>query len=191
MKVQLIKHRYFETGYASPRRFASYGYQLKEILALKPRNVLEIGIGNGVVSYMLKKRTIEITTLDVDKMLEPDVVASATAIPFRDESFDVIACFEALEHIPFENSLIALKEIRRTTRRYAIISLPDCRHCLRLYLPKIGKRFFLLEHPFFRPPKHKFGGEHFWEINKKGYPLAKIMNAIELVQKKMKNISGF
>ena len=179
MKIQEKKPLYFETNYASPERFASYGYQFKEILALKPKNVLEIGIGNGIIAYMLKKGGIDITTIDIDESLEPDIIAAVTNMPFSDESFDIVACFEVLEHIPFEYFIKALKEIRRIVLRYAIISLPDCKHCLRLYLPKIGRRFFLLDHPFFRPPDHKFDSEHYWEINKKGYPLKKIIDMIE------------
>ena len=119
------------------------------------------------------------TTLDIDEALKPDCVGSVLNMSIKENSFEAVACFEVLEHIPFDYFPIALKEIWRTAQRYAIISLPDCKRCLRLYLPKIGRRFFLLDYPFFRPAEHKFDGEHFWEINKKGYPLTKIMTVIK------------
>lgn len=40
-------------------------------------------------------------------------VASAEAIPFRDETFDMVTCTDVMEHIPEENVSQALKEIYR------------------------------------------------------------------------------
>lgn len=179
MAPQIEKLQYFGLSYLTPARFASYGYQLSEIIALEPENVLEIGIGNGLIGFLLRKGGWELTTLDSDESLSPDIAASVTNIPLKDDSFDIIACFEVLEHLPFAYFRIALKEIKRVSRRYAIISLPDCKHCIRLRLPKIGRRRFLLEWPLFRSPKHIFNGEHYWEINKQGYPLRAIISEFE------------
>ena len=97
----------------------------------------------------------------------------------REESFDLVTCFEVLEHLPYDHFQIALEEIHRVCRRYALLSLPDARAAVRLRIPKIGPRQFLIELPFWAMPDHTFEGEHYWEINKKGYPLHRIVSAME------------
>lgn len=147
-------------------------------MRLEPRNVLEIGIGNGLLSYMLGKAGLDVTTLDFDASLQPDVVASVTDMSFDDGSFDVVAAFEVLEHIPYEEVPKALSEVHRVCRRAALISLPDARTCLRIRIPGLGRRQFLVEWPFWRPRDHRFNGEHYWEINTNGHPLKSILHRI-------------
>lgn len=40
-------------------------------------------------------------------------IASALDIPYPDNSFDLVVCLDVMEHIPEEDALAALKEIRR------------------------------------------------------------------------------
>lgn len=181
MDPQVDKKFYFGKAYICPGRFASYSYQISEVIKLEPGNVLEVGVGNGLVSYMLKKAGLEITTLDIAPSLEPDIVGSILEMSFPDGAFDLVACFEVLEHLPFEKFQESLENIYRVSKRYAVISLPDCKPACRIYLSKIGRRRFLLELPFFSPPEHKFNGQHFWEINKKGYPLQTILRIMKKV----------
>ncbi len=181
MGTQVDKSIYVGPVYINPERFASYAYQIREVLALGPKNVLEIGIGNGLVSYMLRKAGIDVTTLDFDESLEPDEVASVTHMPLPDEEFDVVACFEVLEHIPYGTVPGALSEIQRVCKKHAVLSLPDARPTVRFRVPRIGPRKFLIELPFWTMREHRFHGEHHWEINKKGYPLHQVVAAIEYV----------
>jgi len=183
LSPQVEKSLYYGPGYINPARFASYSRQISEILKLEPQSVLEIGIGNGIVSYMLKKAGLDVTTLDFDESLEPDIVASVTDMPLPDNAFDVVACYEVLEHLPFEMFQPALKQIHRVTKRYAVISLPDCGRFYKIEfcLPKIGRRRFAFELPLGNLPEHEFTGEHYWEINKKGYPLQTVRDAMRLV----------
>lgn len=96
-------------------------------------------------------------------------------------SFDVVACFEVLEHLPYEEFKKALQEIYRVSVRHAVLSLPDCtRACkLELQIPKVGDLKFLISLPRLRAPVHIFNGEHYWEIGKAGYPLRRLLDDIE------------
>jgi len=184
MKPQVKPNHYFVNSYDSKGRFISYWYQINEIIKLNPKKVLEIGIGNGFVSKYLKERRVNILTLDIDKRLNPDIVGSVLDVPFPDNSFEVVACYELLEHLQYKNFYKALSEIFRVSKSYAILSLPDASRVYRMYLqiPKIGtfKRLILL--PRLKNPIHKFNGEHYWEIGKAGYPLSKITKDIEKVR---------
>lgn len=170
---------YFSPQYCKPSRMASYGYQIKEVINCKPKKLLEIGIGNGIVSYILKNFGLSVTTLDNNKNLKPDIVGSVLNIPLPDSSFDLVLCCEVLEHLPYVEFKKALLEIYRVTRRFLILSLPDCTRYYRveLRLPKLRCNYSK-EVPFRRPQKHKFDGEHYWEIGKKGYSLANIRKSI-------------
>ncbi len=65
--------------------------------------MLEIGVGNGFVSGDIRKRRIEIITLDIDKRMNPNIVGFVLELPFANESFDVIACYEVLEDLPYKD----------------------------------------------------------------------------------------
>ena len=167
---------YFEEDYDSKSRFISYWHQANEISALKPGNVLEVGIGNGFLSDYLKKRGLKVTTLDIDPGLKPDLTGSVLDIPIGDVSFDVVGCFEVLEHLPYEKFPRALAEIRRVSRKSAVLSLPDHSAVYRLdiELPRLGEIRRLIPHPFPRPVPHVFDGTHYWVIGKAQYPLPRI-----------------
>ncbi len=181
MKPQVQPTHYFENTYDSKGRFISYWHQINEINTRKPRSVLEIGIGNGLTSYYLKQRGIDITTLDIDRQLHPDIVGSILEIPFQDNSFDLIACFEVLEHIPYEKLPQALDELHRVSRRHVILSLPNCNriYSLCFHIPMVGTLKRLIPLPRLRPLHHTFDGEHYWEIGKAGYPLQKILQDVK------------
>jgi len=181
MKLQVEPDHYFNKTYDSKERFISYWHQIDEIIKLTPQKVLEIGIGNGFVSTYLKKRGINITTLDIDKKLNPDVTGSVLRIPFTDNYFDVVDCYELLEHLPFENFHKALSEIFRVSESYAVLSLPDASSVYRVYIhfPKVGVFKKLIPLPWLKRPIHNFDGEHYWEIGKAGYPLSRIINNIQ------------
>lgn len=176
MKLQVSPDHYIDPTYDSKERFISYWHQLNEIVSLNAREVLEIGIGNGFVSNYLRGKGIKIKTFDIDKRLNPDVVGSVLKIPFFDEIFDVIACYEVLEHLPYSNFRESLKEMSRVSRKSVILSLPDVTTVYRINieLPRIRSIKRLINHPFHRPAQHVFDGEHYWEIGKTSYPLKRI-----------------
>jgi SAM-dependent methyltransferase len=177
LKPQVEPSHYFRKEYDTKGRFISYWHQINEIILLEPNSMLEVGIGNGLVTNYLKRRDIDLTTLDIDGRLNPDHVGTVLDMPFADKSFEVVVCYELLEHLPYKDVHKALAEIHRVSSKYAVLSLPDSTRAYRLdiQIPKIGELKRLIPLPRLKAPKHRFDGEHYWEIGKTGYPLRKIM----------------
>ncbi len=183
MKPQVDPSQYYTSEYNSKGRFCSYWHQIQEIILVNPKNMLEIGVGNNFISSYFKERKLYVTTLDIDKRLNPDIVGSVLEMPFSKKSFDAVACYEVLEHLPFEDFIKALSEISRVSQRYVFISLPEVnRVChFNIQIPKIGEIKKLIPLPTFKKEINKFDGEHYWEIGKAGFPLSKIVSNIEKV----------
>jgi SAM-dependent methyltransferase len=173
---------YFDINYDNKERFFSYWHQINEILSLSAKEVLEIGKGNGFVSNYLLGRGTKLFTLDIDKGLIPDVVGTVREIPFCNEAFDIVACYEVLEHLPYEYFFDALKELYRVSRSYVILSLPDRSgraYKFHFQIPKLGELKSLITIPRLKPIEWKFDGEHYWEIGTSGYSIEKIISQIE------------
>lgn len=174
--VQVEPDAYFSKNYDSKGRFCSYWHQIQESISLKPEKMLEVGIGNGFVSKYLKERGLNIVTLDIDGRLKPDVVGTILGLPFADESFDVVGCYEVIEHLPFGDLNKALSEIFRVSSSFALLSTRDISGVLRFSVgvPFIGEIRRLIPLPRLRKPVHNFDGQHYWEIGKAGYPLKRV-----------------
>jgi len=120
---------------------------------------------------------VKIETLDLDPDLKPDHIGSATNMPFADAAYDVVCAFQMLEHLPYEASLLAFSEMVRVSRGHVLISLPDAKPVwqYRIQIPMFGIHDFLINKPQFGALVHEFDGEHYWEINKLGYSLDRII----------------
>jgi len=175
---QVNKDHYNFMKYSNPARWISYYHQANEIISTKPQSVLEIGVGDSVVSSYFKRNTdILYKTMDIDKELEPDVIGSVLDIPFENDSFDTVCIFEVLEHLPFSDFERALKELKRVSRDNVIISLPHFGPPVQFFvkIPFIRLKLFF-KIPFYK--EHKFNGEHYWELGKKGYSVKKILTIL-------------
>ncbi|MBI5444691.1 MAG: class I SAM-dependent methyltransferase [Deltaproteobacteria bacterium] len=180
MNPQVPRETYVSTGYADAKRFASYAHQLAETALLAPESVLEIGVGNGLVTHLLQKTVSRVATLDFDGRLGPQVVGSVAAVPVRSASFDAVLCCQVLEHLPFDTFGAALAELYRVARRFAVVSLPDCNRYVQasLRLPGARERRLHLNLPNWNPTLLAFRGEHYWEIGARGYPLSRILRIV-------------
>ncbi|MFH1560084.1 MAG: class I SAM-dependent methyltransferase [Chloroflexota bacterium] len=184
-RLQVEASFYLRNKLETRGRFTSYWHQLDELIRLNPENILEIGVGDRFMSKYLRDRGgMQVTTLDIDAALQPDVAGSVLAIPFAEGSFRAVACFEVLEHLPYDQFGTALAEIRRVSNRHVVLSLPDARRVFRIQgrLPWIGRfqkmTSFL---PGLKPPGLPPDGYHFWEIGVRGYALDQIQSHIEHV----------
>lgn len=176
----VVRGMYWEAGYMHKRRFMSFWHQIRLLMNLEPELVLEIGRGTGLTSTCLKSWGLKVFTLDIDFRLEPDAAGSCLFIPFKNNSFDAVACFQVLEHLPFEDFELCLAQLREVTRKWVVLSLPDASRVMScsFKLPGAKTLEVLLPLPFPRS-RHKFDGEHYWEINKRGYSLKNIRTRLE------------
>ena len=186
--AQVKKEHYFRKKYDDLSRFISYFYQV-DLVAVSVGDsgakILEVGIGNGTVSDYLKKLGFSVTTCDFDPALKPDVVADVRKLPFPDNSFDAVMACEVLEHLPFEDFEIAIKELARVSRKSVVISLPykSTYFEVALKLPLIRTIFrrpfldFLIRLPL---PFGgiKVSGQHYWEIDLWRTPLRRVRAAL-------------
>lgn len=178
--VQVQKGHYTsETGYLSPARWSTYALIISQVLRIKPKTVLEIGPGPRVVTGALEKMGFSVKTLDIDPSIEPDYLISATDpnINSKVGKVDLVIASEIFEHVHYADFLEASRKLLEITD-YFILTLPDtndqslsfgCR--IRLPLLNDISAVFKIRSGY---PQHKFDGEHYWEIGKRGYGIQKV-----------------
>ncbi|HYF69238.1 MAG TPA: methyltransferase domain-containing protein [Ohtaekwangia sp.] len=181
MNIQVDHSHYNDLEYNEKGRFCSYWHQIDLTLRQKPSRVLEIGTGNGIVKYALQKYGIGVDSIDIDEKLNPDIIGSVLAMPIAANSYDTILCCQVLEHLPYEQFVPALKEIRRVTRKHLILSLPDLARLYKIGIkvPVLGEFKYIYKLPRLKPLHWEFNGEHYWNISCEGYELKKIARDIE------------
>lgn len=178
--VQVPAKHYIRPGYIIQIRAILFWRQANEVFKCCPNGgkVLEIGPGPGYTAWLLKLWKYDVTMLDLDPETKPDIVGDVTSLPLEDNLFDCVLAAEVLEHLPFEEFAVALSELARVSRKYVIITLPAKLAGLSIllnlpYLKPIGISIGL---PYIR--KHKFDGEHYWEMSKIGYSKRRIRHHI-------------
>ena len=183
VQKQVNKAHYDFNKYVDLYHWNSFFYQIDEIIKTTPKSILEVGLGTGIVKYILKDVLhYNYESMDIDPELNPDHVGSILAMPFRDKQYDVVGCFEVLEHLHYCDFEKALSELFRVANKAVIFSLPDAGPIVPVHISGFARKK-LIKMPFTKLKKHVFDGEHYWEINKRGYELNKIISQI-------KNIGG-
>ena len=170
-KTQTTGKFYEGPEYSSISRWISFYYQINLVLGLNDivnKTILEVGIGNRFVSRHLREAGLSVTACDINRDLGPDCVADVRNLPFDTGSYDVVLCYEVLEHLPREDTLRALKELRRVTRVDAVLSLPYSGLCVSAYIkrPLMSGFNFRIPVPIRRPAwlVKKLNLEHHWAL---------------------------
>jgi len=187
MKPQTDRSHY-GAAYYQRRRMYSVAVQEESLRSLSPQSVLEVGPGLGIFAALYRKTSgAQVVTLDIDPTLKPDVIGSVFEMPFEDGAFDAAACFQMLEHLPFDRFVPALKEMKRVSRVGMALSLPDCSLALTVRLGLRNPRKDGFVRAWTMQPSswalRKFkkvpnSGGHYWEIGRKGTPLSVVRRAI-------------
>lgn len=171
---------HYRRRYLTLPRAITHWYQANEVAEETPPggSVLEIGPGSGHTTWLLRSWGHSVTTCDFDPGTRPDVVGSVTSLPFADCSFDTVLAAEVLEHLPFGQFDLCLRELARVTRRAAVVTLPApfVGIAALLNLPRIAPLSFHFGLPYM--VKHRFNGEHYWELGKAGYSVGRIKRHI-------------
>lgn len=123
--------------------------KMMEMVELK-EHLLDIGCGSGAVSsYFAETYAATITGIDVDKeeirkaqsrtngLPIHFLQADATHLPFKDETFDVVTCFDVLHHIKTWKN--ALKEIKRVLKPNGYLIYTDV--CYSQLMAKMRELF--------------------------------------------------
>ena len=106
------------------------------VVALAPESFLDAGCGEGFVAQVLLERLPALDLTGIDFSADAASVAQAklagarfqagdvTGLPFPDGTFDVVGCFEVLEHLRGDGPEQALVEFARVARRAVVLSVP-------------------------------------------------------------------
>jgi SAM-dependent methyltransferase len=115
-----------ERAYADCHRIA-----LRLAAAEAPGRALDLGAGQGALSYALRLRGFEVTAADINPgQFRAEGVACARLdlnrpLPFPDRDFDLVLAVEILEHL--ESPRAFLREVSRVLRPggLAVVSTPN------------------------------------------------------------------
>jgi len=181
---QVENKHYNSSSYDNLERFISYFNQKKLITEacekINNPTILEIGKGNGFLYNYLKSHGYNIKSFDIAEDLIPDYVGDLLELERKVNSkFDVVCCFEVLEHLKYEDMPEILNQMANITNGKIIISVPQARLYLSLWIKinLLRPATVYLSLPF--PIKHKFDGQHYWELGKKNFSEKKFRNLLK------------
>jgi glycosyltransferase involved in cell wall biosynthesis len=178
LQPQVSKEHYRLEKYVTHERWQSYFNQVREVLRYNPKTVLIIGPGDGIVVNILKGYGLEVETVDIESENNPNYLASVEDLAsgqMPDKEYDAIVCCQVLEHLPYDKFLKCLESIKAYSKGVVIVSLPEksLRVSLSLKLPRFVPVFSNVVIPFLWK-KHRFDGEHYWELNSAGFSVKKV-----------------
>ncbi len=163
--IQVAKEHYNFFEYTTPERWMSYRHQIELVLRSGFRKVLIIGVGDSIVPVILRTLGIHVETCDIDSKLKPDHLQSLTELNLNGKKFELVICSQVLEHLPFHEIENAITRLSEVTEKMLIISLPEkaFRFSMMIKLSGFKNFYFNLRIPLFFK-KHKFDGQHHWEL---------------------------
>jgi len=140
---------------------------LNDIKKLNINSILDVGCGTGYLTNKIYSIVPNVIGCDIDSkrlQLAKEYAAGkikfiqnmSTTLPFPDRSFDLVTCFEVLEHVSNYSDLV--KECKRVSKKYVMFTVPNepyfrLANLLRLkYISRFGNHPEHINH--FN--KHKF-----------------------------------
>jgi ubiquinone/menaquinone biosynthesis C-methylase UbiE len=171
---------WYGSSYMTLPRAVTHWNQAREVTESCPPGgtVLEVGPGSGHVTWLLRDWGRRVLTVDLDPTVCPELVCDVVRLPLADASVDCVLAAEVLEHLPFDELDDALRELRRVTRDKVVVTLPApfVGASILVNLTKLRPRTLRLGVPFMR--RHRFDGQHYWELGKRGTSVRRVSERI-------------
>ena len=126
--------KYASTNPIERRMMRGFFSSLDAMLgASAPTAVLEVGIGEGIVTERVRERFPDATVVGLDlpddelaeswrALSVPCAFGDVTALPYPDGAFDLVLAIEVLEHV--DDPPAALAEVARVCRGHLVASVP-------------------------------------------------------------------
>lgn len=195
-----------DTNWISYKTLQSHFMQIYLTIKLKAKDVLEIGVLRKIVTSILSQYC-NLTTIDFKEEFNPDLVIDITDSKQLDsltnDNYDLILLCEVLEHVPYEKVDKILEILKKKTRKYIIISVPNqslyvnltffnssnsgilkkLKDYFNLFFIKIGKLISRLEYNVRKKHrKYKFVSSlfpHLWELGVDKYSVNSFKKLLE------------
>jgi SAM-dependent methyltransferase len=113
---------YREPGY---RQTEDRQHFVREWLTGRAGSLLDVGTGRGetlAIARGLGYAPVQGTEVVPYLVTDGVVYAEAHALPFDDDSFDTVTCFDVLEHLLYEDQAPALREFARVASARVVVT---------------------------------------------------------------------
>lgn len=115
------------------KRRLIFGFLKNLLPGKKSARLLDVGCGTGIIVENLRKWG---TSYGVDlysealrfcrlRKLKDIIQASAAALPFKNNTFDIVGCFDVLYHEGIKDDTAALKEVYRVCKKNGHLIITD------------------------------------------------------------------
>jgi len=182
-EIQVQKWHYFSTKPMPKWPWINKMHQINDILATNPQTVLNIWVWDGIIDHYLRNVWLNITTMDIDPNLNPDVVGWLPDMPeqITNQKFDTILCAHVLEHLPFENFEKCIQNFSKISK-YVVLQLPPSVFQIRFGLamkPFLFDWTFAINLPLLFWKEYKFNWQHYWQLCRKNHPMSEVKKIIK------------
>ena len=141
-----------------PEEDPSESHRVRFALALIPKrdikSVLDVGCGDGYLCSQIKKRINAVSGIDLSKTRIDSAITkypgiefvqgSVYDLPYEENSRDLVTAVETIEHL--ENPVAAIKEMRRVSKKYVLITVPYKKRIREVLCPYCFKKHKLDGH---------------------------------------------
>ena len=160
-------------------------------------SIPEIGPDSGYFSSIAKSLGYDIKTADIKSETDPDYPGDFREVEIPGK-FDLVAAFEMLQHLPYDELTATLEKIASQSNRYVFISVPARVHRLaltveipRMLTPiRLGLGWLRGPHSLLNtwewpraadPSESNWKGRkdycnpHYWEVGRKSFPRSRFL----------------